>query len=64
MIVGPVTNFASPLQRDIYLVVVIAIVIFSGAFTSRRGAQDAMPGAAILIVIVALVLGVVLAFIH
>jgi hypothetical protein len=43
MIVGPVTNFASPLQRDIYLVVVIAIVIFSGSVhqPARRAERNA-----------------------
>jgi hypothetical protein len=63
MMVGPVPSFSSPLQRNIYFAVVILIVIFAGPVAGRRGGQDGMRTALAMIVI-ALVLGAVLAFIR
>jgi hypothetical protein len=63
MMVGPVPSFASPLQRNIYFAVVILIVIFAGPVAGRRSGQDGMRTALAMIVI-ALVLGAVLAFIR
>jgi hypothetical protein len=61
--VGPVGTFSSPLQRNIYLAVVIVIVIFTGPMTARNGGQGGMRTALVMVAI-ALVLGVVLAFVR
>jgi hypothetical protein len=63
MIVGPVSSFSSPLQRNIYLAVVIAIVIFAGPVAGRRGSQGGT-GTVLVMIAIALVLGVILAYVR
>lgn len=59
--VGPVPSFSSPLERNIYFAVVILIVIF--AWGRRRGGQGGMRTAFVMVVI-ALVMGAILAYVH
>jgi hypothetical protein len=61
--VGPVGTFSSPLQRNIYLVVAIVIVLFAGPAAGRRGVQGGMR-MTLAMVAIALVLGVILAFVR
>jgi hypothetical protein len=63
MMVGPVGSFSSPLQRNIYFAVVVLIVIFAGPVAGRRGGQGGMRTALVMIVI-ALVLGAILAYVR
>jgi hypothetical protein len=61
--VGPVGTFSSPLQRNIYLAVVVLIVIFAGPVAGRNGGQGGMRTAFVMVV-VALLLGVILAYVR
>jgi hypothetical protein len=61
--VGPVGTFSSPLQRNIYFAVVIAILIFAGPVAGRNGGQDGMRTALVMVAI-ALLLGAILAYVR
>jgi hypothetical protein len=63
MVVGPVGSFSSPLQRNIYIAVVVLIVIFAGPVAARNGGQGGIRTAFVMVAI-ALLLGVVLAFVR